>query len=257
MILRRIINHVKKQEWTAVFLDFLIVVVGVFIGIQVANWNEAQADRRLGEDYKERLITDIQNDLASTQVLTGYYRDVLDSVTETDRLLSVPEADARALAVAAYRASEFTSIPANRATWDQIVSSGHLGLLPETAIESGLPDYYKFQESNDAIIDRLQDSSYRIAVRSLIPLPVQLSIREGCSDSLDELNIIKGFMPECHLEVEPSLLEEAADALRTSPAIRETLRYQYSMVGLVQVNNAGNIALQERVLAALSAEGRD
>ena len=45
MILRRVIEHVKKQEWTAVFLDFLIVVVGVFIGIQVSNWNAARADR--------------------------------------------------------------------------------------------------------------------------------------------------------------------------------------------------------------------
>jgi hypothetical protein len=74
---------------------------------------------------------------------------------------------------------------------------------------------------------------------------------------LDELSIIQGFMSECHLEVEPSLLEEAAEALRTSPAIRDTLRYQYSMVGLVQINNAGNIALQERVLAGLTAEERD
>ena len=257
MILRRITEHVRAQNWTAVALDFVIVVVGVFIGIQVANWNEAQANGRLGRDYKERLITEIQNDLAATQVLSGYYEDVLDSVTQTNRLLSAPEADANALVIAAYRASEYTSIPSNRATWDQIVSSGHLGLLLESAIESGLPDYYKFQESNEAVIDRLQDSPYRIAVRSLIPLPVQLSIREGCSDSLDELSISQGFMTECHLEVEPSLLEEAAEALRTSPAIRDTLRYQYSMVGLVQINNAGNIALQERVLAGLTAEELD
>lgn len=45
MLLRRITEHVKAQNWTAVALDFVIVVVGVFIGIQVANWNEARADR--------------------------------------------------------------------------------------------------------------------------------------------------------------------------------------------------------------------
>ncbi len=46
MILRRIIAHFRKQEWTAIGLDFLIVVVGVFLGLQVNNWNEAAADRR-------------------------------------------------------------------------------------------------------------------------------------------------------------------------------------------------------------------
>ena len=46
MILRRIMEHVRAQNWTAVGLDFLIVVLGVFIGIQVANWNEARALQR-------------------------------------------------------------------------------------------------------------------------------------------------------------------------------------------------------------------
>ena len=41
MILRRVMEHVKSQNWTAVAVDFLIVVVGVFIGIQLGNWNDA------------------------------------------------------------------------------------------------------------------------------------------------------------------------------------------------------------------------
>ena len=44
MILRRIKAHVEKENWFAVFLDFCIVVVGVFIGLQVANWNEARSE---------------------------------------------------------------------------------------------------------------------------------------------------------------------------------------------------------------------
>ena len=41
MLLRRVIAHVRRQEWTAIGIDLVIVVVGVFIGIQVANWNES------------------------------------------------------------------------------------------------------------------------------------------------------------------------------------------------------------------------
>jgi hypothetical protein len=33
MLLRRVMKHVKDQNWTTVALDFMIVVVGVFIGI--------------------------------------------------------------------------------------------------------------------------------------------------------------------------------------------------------------------------------
>jgi len=45
MILRRVIEHFKKQEWTAIAIDFLIVVVGVFVGMQVSNWNAARVER--------------------------------------------------------------------------------------------------------------------------------------------------------------------------------------------------------------------
>ena len=51
MLLRRLTKHVKDQNWFAIGIDFLIVVIGVFIGIQVANWNENNADRR-----EERII---------------------------------------------------------------------------------------------------------------------------------------------------------------------------------------------------------
>ena len=40
MLLRRITEHVRAQNWFAVGIDFVIVVVGVFIGIQVSNWND-------------------------------------------------------------------------------------------------------------------------------------------------------------------------------------------------------------------------
>ena len=58
MLLRRISQHVHDQNWFAVFIDFLIVVVGVFIGIQVANWNEDRAERALEQEYLERIYFD-------------------------------------------------------------------------------------------------------------------------------------------------------------------------------------------------------
>mgnify|MGYP003541639920 CR=1 FL=1 len=38
MILRRVIEHVKDQNWFAVGIDFVIVVAGVFVGLQVQDW---------------------------------------------------------------------------------------------------------------------------------------------------------------------------------------------------------------------------
>ena len=45
MLLRRVTEHIKAQNWFAVCIDFVIVVVGVVIGIEVANWNDVRNNK--------------------------------------------------------------------------------------------------------------------------------------------------------------------------------------------------------------------
>ena len=85
MILRRIKAHVQKENWVAVGLDFLIVVVGVFIGIQVGNWNEAREEKARGEDIKVRLAAefiDIEPELARHVRNVTTWRDLADDLAE-------------------------------------------------------------------------------------------------------------------------------------------------------------------------------
>src|SRR3954467_799030 len=63
MILRRVVEHAKTQNWFAVTLDFFIVVMGVFIGIEVANWNQARQDRQEERLYYGQLLVDLRGDL--------------------------------------------------------------------------------------------------------------------------------------------------------------------------------------------------
>ncbi len=60
MILRRVVEHVRTQNWTAVVIDFVIVVVGVFLGLQVQEWSERQDDR----ERETQIIADMLADLA-------------------------------------------------------------------------------------------------------------------------------------------------------------------------------------------------
>ena len=53
MLLRRITQHIEDQNWFAVSIDLVIVVVGVFIGIQVANWN---GERVAAADEAELMV---------------------------------------------------------------------------------------------------------------------------------------------------------------------------------------------------------
>jgi len=59
MIFRRIKTHIAMENWFAVFIDFCIVVVGVFMGLQVANWNAARVDRADEKIFLNALHQDI------------------------------------------------------------------------------------------------------------------------------------------------------------------------------------------------------
>jgi len=253
MILSRITQHLKQQNWTAVALEFLIVVVGVFVGLQVSNWNAAQADKRLGRLYTERLAADLQRDLAAHRAVLAYYTAVLDSVERANALLADPRSDPRELVIHAYRSSEVVNAPRTRATWGEIVSSGDTGLLPPGALASGIADYFAGDAMRDAF-EPLANSPYRARLRSIIPLEVQKAIRAGCSDISAGSRQTIGFVSGCTIEIDDATLAATAAALRADRQLLADLRSQYSSV----ISSRGVIASAaqylEGAVAALGGE---
>ena len=59
MILRKIADGLRAQSWFTVTLEVLIVVVGIFAGLQVDSWNESRKDRAKERAYLIRLEGDI------------------------------------------------------------------------------------------------------------------------------------------------------------------------------------------------------
>jgi hypothetical protein len=64
MILSRVIEHLKQQHWTAIVIDFVIVVIGVFIGLQVQEWSNRLEDRRRETQLVSDLLADLEIDRA-------------------------------------------------------------------------------------------------------------------------------------------------------------------------------------------------
>ncbi|MGA9423374.1 MAG: hypothetical protein WBW61_13520 [Rhodanobacteraceae bacterium] len=253
MILRRVISHMKSQHWTGVVIELVIVVLGVFIGLQVDNWNQARSDVRLGHDYVRRLTRDLTENLAGVRAQAAYYAAVADSVRETDALLTKADPDPRMLIVHAYRASETIYTAPVRATWDQIVSSGHLGLLPRAAVESGLSQYYAFDVAR-SMYELGAVSDYRKRVRGIVPLDMQRAMRAGCSDVRDRRGNIMGFAKHCQFAADPADLEKVAAALRSDPTVAADLRDQYSYAASAMANVHGVEVTLEDALAALGAK---
>lgn len=143
MLLRRITQHIENQNWFAVSIDFVIVVVGVFIGIQVANWNdervaaaeEAELMVRLTEEMQTleaELAEDAQN-YKSTVKATG---DLLTAL----RADTLPE-DEQSFRWTLWRANHFEDIPSLSGSYAELVASGGLSRISNPELRGALIRY--------------------------------------------------------------------------------------------------------------------
>lgn len=73
MVIRRIREHVATHNWFAVGVDLAIVIVGVFMGTQASNWNEARLDRAAAAENRRQIIDDISYNDSTQSSRKAYY----------------------------------------------------------------------------------------------------------------------------------------------------------------------------------------
>jgi len=173
MLLRRISEHVRAQNWTAVTLDFMIVVVGVFIGIQVSNWNDDRSLRERERVYLEQLLIDLESDHTSGErgIRAANRNDVAAEV-----LLALLEGDSESESVSdaelliAIELAGYARLPiGNLTTYNELISTGGLGLLRNPEIKRAIGEYYSWvvggRQWDDLV--RQEQYAYRAAIRGL------------------------------------------------------------------------------------------
>ena len=150
MILRRVIAHLRQQEWTAVAIDFVIVVVGVFIGIQVSNWNEARIERAKAVFTIAALRSDFQALDFSVSHGVCFHRRALDGLQVVAEALKAGRLDAKLKArfENGLRFGYVNSASKKASgVLNELLSSGSMGLLSDPALRAALIDYEGFRET--------------------------------------------------------------------------------------------------------------
>ena len=154
MLLRRVIEHVRTQNWTAVFLDFVIVVVGVFIGIQVANWNGERQNREEERILIERLIVDfkrIKKDAARSLATHERIYGDLQIVVRSVRSDQLDPSNVKAFEEALILGIGIQTSADQSGTFTELMSSGRANILQDRNLLDALVDYEDFINTRFAI----------------------------------------------------------------------------------------------------------
>jgi hypothetical protein len=256
MILRRITEHVRAQNWFAVGIDFVIVVVGVFIGIQVSNWNAARAEAARADSYLQRLYEDVSDDivmLAERQALWARQMQLGQAALAATAVRPDEQERAWEIVRAFHHASNSVPLHLRDGTYADMVSAGQLGLITDTELRDRTTLYYT---SSWGIELSSIIPEYRMAVRRIIPPDVHGHLLPCHEVEPPHRHILT----DCPAPADGSDLVALANTLIADEQLRGDLVYALSVMNTSTYIVDGVILvaateLRDRIDNALSANG--
>lgn len=145
MILRRLTDAFRKQDWFTVLIETLIVVFGVFIGLQVNNWKEARAEGQRADEYLSRIRVDLVADMTQLQRQQAFWQEVADEAEVAVRFAETGEMNGASdwqILLAYLNASQSWQFTFIDTTYSELRSAGELKLVPDNDLRNALADYY-------------------------------------------------------------------------------------------------------------------
>jgi hypothetical protein len=171
--------HFRKQDWIAIGLDFIIVVVGIFVGLQVSQWNDDRQDRVLEQQYLQSLKSDFESDI-----------DELDDAIERARsraqlFRSIQSAiaaqhvggDPNDFIWAVFNTNLLNYPVYTRTTINDLLSTGNLQLVQDNELKKAIADYYADIEYKEQWTTNWRDM--QIAMEHTHPDLLEFRIREA------------------------------------------------------------------------------
>lgn len=141
MILRRLGEAITEQNWFIILIEILVVVIGIFIGLQVDGWNETRKDRK----DEQLVLQRIHEDILLAAELSSRVRDrrlnrlqtVIDAgdvlFDRTDRDVLTKEE-----CVSIASANFFNINVSSLSSLEELVSTGRMGIIQDVEIRTAL-----------------------------------------------------------------------------------------------------------------------
>ncbi len=159
MLLRRLSENLKSQSWTAVCLDLVIVILGIFLGLQVSQWYEGRQEIALEASILERLR--IEFDAASKDAGTAirFHQDeivALELINQSLKMGNLNPGDEDQFRSGLQVAMSYDLGPSRSGTYIEILSSGQFRLLRSQDLRAALSHFDDKVLKGDSLLSGFQ-----------------------------------------------------------------------------------------------------
>ncbi|MEM6585757.1 MAG: hypothetical protein AAF692_08380, partial [Pseudomonadota bacterium] len=163
MRLRRITQHIKDQNWTAIGIDFVIVVAGVFLGIQLGNWNQQASLNQEKARYLQQLSADFQTTEETLEDQIASYRQYLAATGKAlDIARSKAPVDEEEALDAFLTFGSGRIPPVSPPTLQELISSGKVDLIDDFELRAELMQTHSKIETMARIFDLIRMRQNRV-----------------------------------------------------------------------------------------------
>ena len=241
MLLRRISQHVREQNWFAVIIDFLIVVVGILIAFQITSWSEQRQENKLEKAYLHRLATDLDetiNYLKSQDINAAETKTIIENTlavlnNKDSRDIAVIEAVTRYISEGTY----LQDFKVARTTFDDLSSTGNLGVLHNRALVQSLGQLHtNFADYNE---DLLVNTDW------ILPIESKMAI---------DFDFFRFDQQTKHLYPNKSSAEILTDIRAHQDLLQRHAAFHYWYIHNLSIDYQTAIAETEPVLAMINTE---
>jgi hypothetical protein len=238
MILRRLSANLRAQNWVAIGIEFVLLILGVYLGILAANWNLERQARQETSRLLSQLDTELSVVLADLDSMDAYYavsgRFATRALAGWNGDPAVNDSD---FVIAAYQASQINGVGTNSQIWAEIFGADNLRNIEDLALRRSLRQLMTFDYGLVNLTAAM--SRYREEVRKVIPDDQQSAIRKRCGDIPSQGGIL--ILPAtCDLRLEPAAAARTAAALRARLDLVGELNWHRAKVA-TQLQNVDNL----------------
>jgi hypothetical protein len=125
--------------------EIILVVIGILIALQINIWNEERKKRDIEHKYYHLLLDEVEQDHIQLKTLSEKLDQRIQAANEGILLIQNEDPDVTKLSIAYLQSLRYSSrtFEPNEATFQDIKSSGNLGVIRDKNIISLLNSYYK------------------------------------------------------------------------------------------------------------------
>lgn len=162
---QRIRKHLKAQDWFTVFVEVAILVVGVFLGIQVSDWNDARKDRADEAEFLRQLQVDIvsakelSNQIGRFRVARrGHMELALDVLFGRSDRSELSAEECQAVFTSAFVNMPFVDI----GSFNELTSSGRIGIIRDGELRASLLHLQQVIAMSNRTVSQLTPQAFRL-----------------------------------------------------------------------------------------------